>query len=305
LEKKTIYLTEIPSDYLFITSGLGSANPRSLLIVPMMINEEVQGIIEIASFNVYKPYEIEFVEKLAQSVAAIVSNIRTEENTRYLLGQSQQQTEQMQAQEEEMRQNMEELQATQEEMARKEKELAKLLEQSNTNKTELEFRLKEIERFKEENQKMLDSAEKNKKDVIEILNQIPAKIFLKDSKGYMVLCNAQLAKVYDLSIDQLIGTHDYDHFERSLAQSYFEKEQEIIRTGAQTYIQEERLTGELQYLQTTKMPFFIHQLNEVGLLGYQFDVTKVHSAESIQRELNEQVAKLKQEIAVLKEKLSK
>jgi GAF domain-containing protein len=122
LEKETLYLTDIPSTYIRITSGLGDALPSSLLIIPLKINEEVYGALEIASFSKFSPHEISFAEKLAESIASSVSTVRNNEKTKLLVEQLQQQTEEMKAQEEEMRQNMEELAATQEEMLRKEKE---------------------------------------------------------------------------------------------------------------------------------------------------------------------------------------
>jgi hypothetical protein len=122
IEKQTVYLTEIPKDFIRITSGLGGALPSSLLIVPLKSNDVVHGAVEIASFQTFKPYEIEFMEKLCESISASLSSIRGTENTGMLVTRLQQQTEEMKAQEEEMRQNMEELSATQEEMIRKEKE---------------------------------------------------------------------------------------------------------------------------------------------------------------------------------------
>lgn len=122
LEKQTIVLREIPDQYIRITSGLGEAPPRSLVIVPLMVNDTVEGILEIASFYDFEPHQIQFIEKLGENIAATLSAARISEQTRVLLEASQQQAEELRSQEEEMRQNMEELSATQEEMSRKEKE---------------------------------------------------------------------------------------------------------------------------------------------------------------------------------------
>ena len=51
LERKTIFLTEVPDGYLNITSGLGKANPRCILIVPLIFNDDIHGAIELASFK--------------------------------------------------------------------------------------------------------------------------------------------------------------------------------------------------------------------------------------------------------------
>lgn len=118
LEKETIYMTDVPQDYVRITSGLGEALPRNILIVPLKLEERIYGVLEIAAFQVLKQYEVEFVEKLGESIAATISSVKTSARTSKLLQETQEQAEAMRAQEEELRQNMEELTATQEEMRR-------------------------------------------------------------------------------------------------------------------------------------------------------------------------------------------
>ena len=119
-EQEKILLTDIPEDYINISSGLGESRPRSVLIFPLKLNDEVEGILEIASFQEFPEHVINFVEKLSENLAATIRNIRINEHTQNLLNDSQQKAEILQSQEEEMRQNMEELSATQEEMRRKE-----------------------------------------------------------------------------------------------------------------------------------------------------------------------------------------
>ncbi|MGC3946219.1 MAG: GAF domain-containing protein [Chryseolinea sp.] len=131
LERETIYLRDVPDNFVKITSGLGDANPRFVLIVPLIMNEEIVGVLELASFKDFDKHEVAFVEKICESIAFTVSSILTAEQTQKMLRELNEQTEQMRAQEEELRQNQEELQATQETISRKYDTLFKKLGELN------------------------------------------------------------------------------------------------------------------------------------------------------------------------------
>lgn len=170
IEKKTIVLTEIPENYVEITSGLGKSKPTALIIIPLIMENEVLGVIELASFNHFKPYQVEFLEKLGESIAATLTSVKVNIKTSELLAKTQQQAEEMAAQEEEMRQNMEELQATQEESSRKTSEMQSFIDALNNSSFVIEY----------------------------------------DSLGYITAINDSYLDLLDLNRDEVIGTHHSD-----------------------------------------------------------------------------------------------
>lgn len=288
IEKQTIFMTKVPNNYITISSGLGEANPRCILIVPLKAEEEVVGVIELASFNWYEEFEIKFLEKVGESIAATILTTRNNQRNKELLEKSNLLAEQMRSQEEEIRQNMEEMQATQEEMQRKNAEIERLLQISNQKEQDLQEKLTEIQKVKKEsdrrNEEMIAYMENYKKTLLNILDELPHKIFLKDGQGRMVLVNTVVAKAHNMTIDELVGKSDFDFVDAKTAQEWRNQELEIIRKGSETYIFNETLSGETKRLKSTKMAFFIPHLQETGLLGIQTDVTELEKLKELVKE---------------------
>lgn len=166
-EQKVVYMTDLPEDYITITSGLGDAPPDALVIVPLKVNDEIHGAIELATFGKFEEHVIKFIETVGESIASTLSTTKINIRTSQLLEKSQQQSEEMAAQEEEMRQNMEELQATQEEAARRSAEMESLLNALNSSYLVIEY----------------------------------------DLDGYILTVNENYLKLTGVSREQLIGTH--------------------------------------------------------------------------------------------------
>ncbi|UXE67445.1 MAG: GAF domain-containing protein [Chryseotalea sp. WA131a] len=103
-EGEPVYIMQVPENYVSITSGLSLANPRNIFIVPLKVNESIFGVLELESFKSLEEYERDFVVKLSENLAAAISTVRINTRTKHLPEQSQQQAEEMKAQEEEMRQ---------------------------------------------------------------------------------------------------------------------------------------------------------------------------------------------------------
>jgi PAS domain S-box-containing protein len=144
IEKQTMNLTEIPSGYIEITSGLGDTKPDNLILVPVLHEDELIGVIEIASLSKYKDHEILFAEEVAKSLGSTIIYTRNSQRTTELLAKSQKQAIEMTEQEEEMRQNLEELKATQEESNRREEEFKGIAEAIENTLFVIEYDLEGI-----------------------------------------------------------------------------------------------------------------------------------------------------------------
>jgi PAS domain S-box-containing protein len=154
-EMDVIYLTEIPSDYVSITSGiLGEAKPQSILIVPLITDEKLQGVIEIASLEPAIPeLTIKFMRELGEIIARTIFNLRINQKTETLLLEAQKMTTELQENEEQLRQNAEEMRVTQEELQR--------------SNEQLESKIREVENA----QKRLNALLENASEIITIYNE--------------------------------------------------------------------------------------------------------------------------------------
>lgn len=241
-EKKPILLKNIPDDYLEITSGLGQSKPRNLYIVPLKIDEEVLSIIEIASFNEFEQRHLDFINKVADSIAATFVSVRLNMKTVELLKESNRRSEEIAQQEEEMRQNIEEMHATQEELARA--------------KQEEEVRSREM-------QLKIDSTRQLLKN---LLNAIPGAYILKDQNGVVHLVNKEGAEFYGLSINAILGKNDNELLSAQNYEKEHKADHKAIESGIYEYIEKKEVMGELKKFKVTKKPFFIDDIHQTGIL---------------------------------------
>ena len=192
LEKSPIILTDIPSDYLRIKSGLVDARPLSLYVLPVIFEDDVKAVIEIASFKPFNANQQLFIEELVNSLGIILESVmgriqlaKLLEETQVLMEEVQAQSEELQGQQEELRVVNEELeeqtqalrnseqilQAQQEELEQTNSELeekAEILEEQNKM---FELTNREVERARaelEEKAKQLAVSSKYKSDFWQI-----------------------------------------------------------------------------------------------------------------------------------------
>ncbi|MBR4266339.1 MAG: PAS domain S-box protein [Bacteroidales bacterium] len=164
LEKNTIYITDVPDDYMEIESGLGDSKPKSLLIVPLKSEDKILGVIELASFNLLKPYEILFVEQLCDSIASTLASLRINTRTAELLQESQKKSDELAVREIELRKTMDEMTVARDEAQRREAEMAGILQA--VDDTLLKAELDPEGKFESANQKFLSALGYRKDELI-------------------------------------------------------------------------------------------------------------------------------------------
>ncbi|SNQ50279.1 Histidine kinase [Frankia canadensis] len=120
LERNRIRVEHVPAGYLNIRSGLGEAPPCDLVVVPVVFENQVLGVIELASFTPFSELHLILVDQLVDTIGVVLNTIMANARTEELLAQSQRLTQ-------ELRSQSVELQRTNNELEEK----AQLLEDKN------------------------------------------------------------------------------------------------------------------------------------------------------------------------------
>src|SRR5439155_15707556 len=136
LEKQRILLTEVPSDYIHISSGLGEAPPLNIIVLPVLFEGQVKAVIELASFRRFSATHEAFLDQLMGSLGIVLNTIEANMRTEELLKQSQSLARELQSRQEELQQTNAELE-----------EKARLLAEQ---KAEVERTNHEVEQAKQE-----------------------------------------------------------------------------------------------------------------------------------------------------------
>lgn len=262
-EKETIYLTDIPTHYITITSGLGEDNPRNLVLVPLKSSEKVYGVIEIASFKVIEPYQVDFLEKVGDAIASAYAALKNSRQMRILLEESKSKSEALARQEETMRQQMEELKATQEEMMKKNKE-------------------------NDENMKMLSK----------IIDLVPFPVFVKNINYKYTIVNQAQATLFGKRAETMLGKGDDDFVnDPEELRVIRESDWEVTTNRKKIVLPKQIITlfdGTIRTMQTTKVPFINNVTRNVNILGVSIDYTDILRAED---EIRKQEAVLEEHLA--------
>jgi signal transduction histidine kinase/HAMP domain-containing protein/ActR/RegA family two-component response regulator len=143
--RRTITVDDVPADYVTITSGLGHARPSSLLVLPVVFEEQVLGVIELASVHTFTQMHRDFLEQLMETVGVNVNTLVANARTDELLGESQRLTAELQARSQELQARQEELQRSNAELEEKAALLATQNRDIETKNLEIEQASQELE----------------------------------------------------------------------------------------------------------------------------------------------------------------
>jgi HAMP domain-containing protein/signal transduction histidine kinase/CheY-like chemotaxis protein len=157
LEKQPILLQNVPDDYIQITSGLGEAPPRNIIVLPILFEGGVKAVIELASFLPFSQIHQTFLDQLTESIGVVLNMIQANMRTEELLEQSQKLTQELQSQSEELRTQQDDLKKSNVELEQQ----AKTLRQSEELLKEQQEELQQVNEELEEKASLL--AEQNSK----------------------------------------------------------------------------------------------------------------------------------------------
>ena len=146
LERKLFVTAQAPADYVFIQSGLGESPPRAILIAPFLYENRLKGAIELAAFTPFTTTQLEFLNQILPLIAIAINTAESRTQMQILLEQSQQQAEELRAQQEELQQTNEQLQGQAEELQSQAEELQSQQEELRQSNEMLQMRGQELER---------------------------------------------------------------------------------------------------------------------------------------------------------------
>jgi signal transduction histidine kinase/HAMP domain-containing protein/ActR/RegA family two-component response regulator len=155
LERERILLTDVPSDYVQISSGLGESPPLNIIVLPILFEGSVRAVIELASFAVFSPTHQALLDQLTDNIGLVLNTVDANSVTEGLLEQSQSQAQELQSRQEQLHQSNEDL-----------AEQAALLAEKNDEVERKYMEVEEAKRLMEEKATELSVSSKYKTEFI-------------------------------------------------------------------------------------------------------------------------------------------
>jgi len=175
-EKFTVYMTDVPEDFIEIKSGTGGANPTSILLVPIKTEDEVLGVIEVASFKEFESYEIQIIENIANDIASTLKSVKVSQQTSELLEKFQIQAEEMTLQENELKETIKGLTANLEEKNKIEEDLKKRIKEIDEQNRQIQYKDEQLKKELIRLQENLKQIQSEKSVSLEMIKEIVSNL---------------------------------------------------------------------------------------------------------------------------------
>ncbi|MGH8893464.1 MAG: response regulator, partial [Actinomycetes bacterium] len=145
LERKPILLSQAPSDYIKVTSGLGEGNPVNVIVLPVLFEDRVLGVIELGTLSPFTAVHIAFLDQLMELIGVSLNAILASSRTEELLGESQRLASELQEKQAELQAQQEELRMSNAELEQQAASLKASEELLQTQQEELQQSNTELE----------------------------------------------------------------------------------------------------------------------------------------------------------------
>lgn len=235
IEKKTLFLTEIPDSYSKISTALGQGKPKSIVILPLIFNENVIGVIELASFYVFTKLELDFLEKISENISANLAMWRASRQTAQLLRASQEQTQQQKQQQQELQNHL--------------KELEKLRLKSEQREIELNSMIKAVD--------------------------TTALLVEYDVNGMILSANSRFLETLERSEVEMIGKHHRDITSMDVISSeYKEFWSDLLEGKTKRFIESFNVQDKAIWLSQNYVPIMDKENKVFKILNIAIDVTE-------------------------------
>jgi CheY-like chemotaxis protein/signal transduction histidine kinase/HAMP domain-containing protein len=139
-DRRMLTVGRVPHDYIRVSSGLGQAPPRSLVVLPVLFEGETKAVLELATFDEFDEIRLTFLEQLAESIGIVLNTIAANMRTEELLKQSQALTESLQAQQEALTETNKRLEQQTRSLQQSEELLRKQQDELQSTNAELEVK---------------------------------------------------------------------------------------------------------------------------------------------------------------------
>ncbi len=257
LERKTQYFEKIPKDYQVVVLGLAEIVPQSMIIQPLIYEDELLGVIELIYLRKLKDYEREFIDKASLTIAQAIRNIKINVETYNLLLQSQKQAEALES-----------------------------------VQTQLEKHIKELE----ERERLLKKSQAEMKGLLDAVNHTVMTIEYT-TEGILLTANEKYLRAMDYTLEELQGVNvlelvktEREELEKVIRRvsrgEYYEK---VMKRFTKH--------GEVRWLYSTYTPYYDIDGNITKILYFAFDVTdmytKIQNMETEVEKLRKQIKLLR------------